>query len=451
MADGPPPAADAKPPLSSVRGVWKTFHGDSGRELTVLQEVSLDIRAGEIVAVLGPSGCGKSTLLRILVGMLPPTKGEVLADGRPLSGIHGGAAVVFQSFALFPWLTVQQNVAIGLSGREVEPADAAERVHHAVDVVGLEGFEEAFPRELSGGMKQRVGIARALVRGPELLCMDEPFGALDVLTAEALRGEVEGLWQRSAAGLRSVLIITHLIEEAVQLGDRIVVMSANPGRVHRIVENALPRPREARDPAVLRRIDEGRALVGSIHLPDEAPAHAPAAAGAIPEPAPFPRVNVSHVVGLLEVLGERGGDMDFFALDSLTDYDFGKTLAVVKAAELVGLLQTPGNRVVLTASGKQFLAGDPNARKRILHARLEQVPVFRFVAWLLGRVEGKRLPADIVQEELAIRLSPAEPLTGLFRTVANWGRYAELFGYNAKTHEIYLDAPDAGPPPARKG
>src|SRR5258708_3778255 len=254
--------------LAETRAVSKIFAHD-GHDLSVLQNVSLAVRPGEIVAVLGPSGCGKSTLLRILVGLIPPTTGEVLCHGVPLRDIHPGAAIVFQNFALYPWLTVAENVRVGLHRKGLEPEEEARRITHAIDLVGLEGFEEAYPKELSGGMKQRVGIARALVGGPELLCMDEPFSALDVLTAEALRSEVYGLWSKATMGLRSMLLITHLIEEAVYLADRILVMTANPGCINRAVVNPLPHPREYRDPAFLDLVDEIHAVVTQIHLPDE--------------------------------------------------------------------------------------------------------------------------------------------------------------------------------------
>ena len=231
-------------PVAELRGVTKTFRDESGRVLTVIRDVSLVVAPGEVVAVLGPSGCGKSTLLRMLTGLATATSGQVLCHGEPLVGIHPGAAVVFQNFALFPWLTVQQNVAAALHERKLPRADEDARVRRAIDLVGLEGFEEAFPRELSGGMKQRVGIARALAKEPELLCMDEPFSALDVLTAEALRSEVLKLWLSPATRLRSILLVTHLIEEAVFLGDRIVILGAHPGHVARVIKNALPHPRE---------------------------------------------------------------------------------------------------------------------------------------------------------------------------------------------------------------
>jgi NitT/TauT family transport system ATP-binding protein len=438
MTSTPQPAAA---PIAETRGVSKTF-SDDGRDLAVLRDVNLSIGAGEVVAILGQSGCGKSTLLRILTGLIRPTSGDVLCHGRPLEGLHPGAAIVFQNFALFPWLTVGQNIRVGLNGKGFDAAKEDELVRHAIDLVGLEGFEEAFPKELSGGMKQRVGIARALVGGPELLCMDEPFSALDVLTAEALRSEVTKLWQRPDTGLSSILLITHLIEEAVFLGDRIVILAAKPGRVHKIVKNDLPHPRDYRAPAFLRRVDEIHALITKLVLPDEpepAAAPAPDAAAASDQPGPLPPVGMTQVSGLLEILADHGGDMDVFALDALTDYEFGQTIAVVKAAEMLDLLDTPKNRVVFTDVGRNYVAGDANARKALLNGRLREIGTFRFVMRLLEAAEGKRLPGHVVQEELAVRVPTHEPIDRLFDTIVAWGRNAELFGYNATEDEIYLD------------
>ena len=430
-------------PIAELRGVWKTYGQGAGRELTVLKDVSIAIRPGEVVAVLGPSGCGKSTLLRIITGLVAPTRGEVLCDGRPLDGLHPGAAIVFQSFALYPWLTVQQNVRIGLHGKGVQRDEADARVHRVVDLVGLEGFEEAFPKELSGGMKQRVGIARALVRAPELLCMDEPFGSLDVLTAEALRSEVTKLWRRPDTGLKSILLITHLIEEAVFLGDRIVVFGTNPGHIHKVIRNELPHPREYADKAFLRKVDEVHQVVTRLHLPDEPVPAVPAPAAPPDRPAPLPAVGMTQVTGLLEIVADKGGEIDVFALDALTDYEFGHTIAVVKAGELLDLLDTPRNRVFLTPLGRAYVAGDANVRKRLLHNQLRELPTFRFVLGLLDRAPEKRLQAAAVKEELAARLPPTEPIDRLFQTIVAWSRYAELFGYNATAEELYLDVEGA--------
>jgi len=419
--------------LAELRGVSQIFASD-GRELIVLQDVTLAIPPGEVVAVLGASGCGKSTLLRILTGLLRPTRGEVLCHGQPLRGFHPGAAIVFQSFALYPWLTVADNVAVGVYRKGLPPDEAAERVHRAVDLVGLDGFENAYPKELSGGMKQRVGIARALVGGPELLCMDEPFSALDVLTAEALRSEMYGLWSRGSLGLRSMLLITHLIEEAVFLADRIIVMGAKPGTVKREIVNALPHPREYRDAAFLELVDEIHAVIAEIHLPD---VPRPAAAGQHFEP--LPAVSINEISGLLEVVHDHGDRMDLFQLTALLRLDLGHGILVVKAAELLELVHTPKQAVMITGLGREFVASDENGRKRIFHQQLLRVPTFAFLLDRLRRVPGGRMPADVIQEDLAIHL-PTEPTQDLFDAIVTWGRYGELIGYDGNTDEVYLVA-----------
>ncbi|HVN87806.1 MAG TPA: nitrate/sulfonate/bicarbonate ABC transporter ATP-binding protein [Candidatus Binatia bacterium] len=413
----------------------KSFVTD-GRERVVLRDISLAIQPGEVVAVLGPSGCGKSTLLRVMTGLLQPTEGEVFCHGSPLHGLHPGAAIVFQNFALYPWLSVAENVRVGLYRKGLSPALEAERVRHAIDQVGLEGFEEAYPKELSGGMKQRVGIARALVGGPELLCMDEPFSALDVLTAESLRGEVYHLWSRGDVGLKSLLLITHLIDEAVFLADRIVILGANPGCVREVVNNPLPHPRAYRDASFLRLVDEIHAVITQIHLPDERPAP-PAVAGR-PRLEPIPSAHVPEIVGLLEVVHHHGDRCNVFDLSTELSIELGHVILAVKAAELLDLVDTPKQEVMLTAIGQQFVAGDANVRKRIFHAQLRQIPTFVFLIDRLRSAPDGRMPAEIVQEELAMHL-PNEPLATLFDTVIGWGRYGELLGYDPDAEVVYLD------------
>jgi len=423
--------SDGASNLAEARMVSKTFVRDE-YQLAVLRDVSLTVRPSEVVAILGPSGCGKSTLLRILVGLIPPTTGEVLCHGARLRGIHPGAAIVFQNFALYPWLTVAENVRVGLYRRALQRDEENARITRAIDLVGLEGFEEAYPKELSGGMKQRVGIARAIVGGPELLCMDEPFSALDVLTAESLRSEVYGLWSRGDLGLKSMLLITHLIEEAVFLGDRIVIMGTNPGSVRETIANPLPHPREYRDPAFLALVDEIHAVITQVHLPDERR----------PDPAarlePFPNAEVAQVFGLLEVLRDHGGIANLFDLATRLQLEVGRVILVIKAAELFGFVDTPKQDVVLTTIGRELVAGDANARKRIVHARLLAIPTFRYLVERLRRTATMRLAAEVVEEELAMHV-PNEPTEALFETIVGWGRYGELLGYDPETREIYLD------------
>jgi len=432
--------ADEKPddaPIAEARNVSKTFDRD-GRELAVLRDVNLAIRPGEVVAVLGPSGCGKSTLLRILTGLIAPTGGEVLCHGEPLRGVHVGASIVFQNFALYPWLTVAENVRVGLHRKSLGTSEEAGRIRRAIDLVGLKGFEEAFPKELSGGMKQRVGIARALVGGPELLCMDEPFSALDVLTAESLRSEVYGLWSRGDLGLKSMLLITHLIEEAVFLGDRIVILASNPGSIRRVLQNPLRHPREYRDRAFLDFVDEIHAVITSIHLPDERPAREPAT----PRMEPLPPVAIGEIVGLLEVVHDHGDAINLFELASQLRLEIGHAILAVKAAELLGLVDTPKQEVVLTAAGRELVGSDANVRKSIFHRQLLATPTFTLLVEQLRRAPDRRLPKDIVEELLVMNV-PDEPYEALFETIVGWGRYGELLGFDPETQVVYLD-PEVG-------
>jgi NitT/TauT family transport system ATP-binding protein len=422
------------------------LYGDpeSTNRLLVLDKISLAVKSGEVLAILGPSGSGKSTLLRILIGLLRPTSGQVLAHGQPLVGIHPGVSLVFQNFALFPWLTVNDNVQLALNGLNLDTSQAKDRITRCIDVVGLEGFEGAYPKELSGGMKQRVGIARALARAPELLCMDEPCSALDVLTAESLRSEIYRMWSGGESKLpfqpKSVAIITHHIEEAVFLADRIVVMGTRPGRVRTIIQNDVPHPREYSSPAFLRMVQRLHDVITKEQLPDvpETPPTVSVMPGGLPEPAPLPAVNLGHIFGLMEIVRDHGSQIDVFKLDTLTEYDFGHTISVVKAGELLEFLDTPRNQVLLTDRARQFLDADINGRKKIFHDQLLALPTFQFVLQLLKEQPGNKLSKEIVEEELAIRLT-TEDVEKVFNTIVGWGRFAELFNYDATTEELSID------------
>lgn len=429
----------AEAPIAAVSGVRKTFRDEEGRERVILDGVDFAVRKGEVVAVLGPSGCGKSTLLRILIGLIEPTGGKVFAHGVPLVGLHSGAALVFQSFALFPWLSVEENVRIGLTGRNLPEEEAATRVQDVIARVGLSGHERATPKELSGGMKQRVGIARALVAGPELLCLDEPFSALDVMTAELLRAEVYRLWSDGGTGLSSVLLITHLIEEAVTLADRIVVLGANPGTVRREIPNSIPHPREPRDPEFLRMVERIHDAVAGVHLPEEeAPPAVVVPGRAATGPfAPLPPATVGEMLGLLEILADHGGEMDLFEVDELTEWDFGRTIAIVKAAELLDLVDTPKNRVLLTDPGRALVASDPRDKPLLFRRQLLTLGTFATVVRGLARREDSVARGEEVRDMLAERL-PSEAISTLFETLVNWGRFAQLLDYDAPSDELSL-------------
>ncbi len=405
----------------------------------VLDHVNLAVCAQEVVAVLGPSGCGKSTLLRVLIGLLAPTAGEVFAHGRPLDGIHPGVAVVFQSFALFPWMTVWDNVDAALSDQSLDPAARALRVAQCIDLVGLNGQENAFPKELSGGMKQRVGIARALAREPELLCMDEPFSALDVFTAETLRSELYDLWTGGKPGgktrvrpasLKSIVMITHLIEDAVMLADRIVVMASHPGRIRTIVENDVPHPRRYDAPEFLRMVKRIHDEIVSEHLPDEpTPTQTPSRLER------FPHVQVGEVIGLMEMVHDRGGATTVFDLDEVSDRDLGRTLQLIMVGELLGFLETPKDRVVLTPIGVEFLHDDIQGRKRVLRRQLLTLELFRRLMSALHSSASGRLSRDAIVDTLRQEL-PHLNADELFETAVVWGRYADLFDYSRESERL---------------
>ena len=424
-----------EPPIAAVHGVDKSFLDETGRERLILQGIDFAVRKGEVVVVLGPSGCGKSTLLRVLIGLIPPSSGEVTQHGEALNGLHPSAAVVFQNFALFPWLTVEENVRVGLTGRPFGAEEGTARVRGAIERVGLTGNERSMPKELSGGMKQRVGIARALVSGPELLCMDEPFSALDVLTAELLRSEVYRLWSDRTTGRSSVVLITHIIEEAVFLGDRIVVLGANPGTVKQEIANPLPHPREDRDPGFQRMVERIHDVLTGVHLPEEA-AGAPRPESAV---VPLPPASVGEMFGLLEILADHGGEMDLFAIDAMTDWDFGRTISVVKGAELLDFVDTPKNRVVLTDAGRAVVAASLQGRRPLLRRQLLHLGTFTVLVRELAKTPDEPRRGEEMRALLA-GLLPGEHPAPLLRRVVDWGRRAQLFDYDAATDELSLYA-----------
>ena len=442
------PASPNLAPIAEAQNVCVSF-GDGDSSRLVLKDVSMAVQPGQVTAVLGPSGCGKSTFLRSLVGLLKPTSGHVFAHGQPLEGVHPGVAIVFQNFALFPWLTVQENIAMALNGLGLSQDEGRLRITRCIDAVGLEGYEEAYPKELSGGMKQRVGIARALARGPELLCMDEPFSALDVFTAESLRSEVYRLWSGGSKlpfALKSVIIITHIIEEAVFLADQIVVMGSQPGHIAQTIHNDVPHPREYQTPVFQKMVQRLHDIItkeeaGAVDGPETAE---PSAPGAPLTPEPIPPVSPGQVFGLMQILREHGGQMDMFNLDQLTEYDFGQTLSVVKAGEMLDFLDTPKNLVLLTDLGNQFLDADVNGRKTLFRRQLEKLATFQFVRQLLEEASGQELSKVIVEEELCVRLC-TEDIPKLIDVIINWGRYAELFGYAPDAERLYLDQPSTAP------
>jgi NitT/TauT family transport system ATP-binding protein len=427
-------------PLCELEHIVKTFDLPSGAVMTVLDDVSLAVGEHEILALLGPSGCGKSTLMRVMTGLIAPNSGSVRYRGKPLVGLNPGVAMVFQSFALYPWLTVADNIGEPLRARGLDDASTRTKVAEVVRLVGLAGFEDAYPRELSGGMKQRVGIARALAVTPEILCMDEPFSQVDALTAENLRGEVVRFWNAPETHLKTIMMVSHDVKEVVFMATRIVVMAAKPGRVRRIIENKLPYPRDYRHKDFQRLVDEIHAVITEPELPDVQPTPAAPARG--PAWEPLPEAGASEVIGLLEVLDDHEGHADVFHLVDHIGQEFGRVLAVTKAAELLDLVDTPKQDVVLTDEGRRFLAATVPDRKVMFRNRVKVLRIFSDVLAMIERAENRRLEGEVVLEMLALRL-PYENPERMLTTLVSWGRHADLFDYDQARHELFIEVPSA--------
>lgn len=421
--------------LLEIDGVGKSFTGAAGDSLRVLENIELTIRSGEFVALLGRSGSGKSTLLRTIAGLIAPTTGQVRYRGKQLEGANPGAALVFQSFALMPWLTVQDNVELGLAARGVAPAERAKRALEAIDVIGLDGFESAYPKELSGGMRQRVGFARALVLEPDLLLMDEPFSALDVLTAENLRTELVNLWETDGFPTKAVCIVTHNIEEAVLLADRVVVLGANPGRIIADIPVTSARPRDRHAPGFEALVDE---IYGLLTGRDTTPAQ-PEPAKATPTAHPLPDATVGGMAGLVELVYTGGGRADLPDIADTLNFEIDDLLPLVDAAAMLGFLTVDSGDITLTDIGTRFTTADIQESKKIFAEQARhRAPLVRTICkGLAGSSDGK-LRASFFLDLLRRGFSPDDARRQLDIAIA-WGRYAELFDYDADDDEITAD------------
>jgi len=415
-------------PLLEIRHVFQSFPSAGGGSVEILHDISFSIREHEVVAILGPSGCGKSTLLRAIIGLEPPTSGEVLYRGKVQAGLNPSATLVFQNFALFPWMTVRENVAVGLPHLALGGAECVKRVRDVIASVGLTGSEEAYPKELSGGMKQRVGLARALAVQPEILCMDEPFSALDVLTSETLRNEVVDLYTTKASPVNTILMVTHSIDEAVFMATRLVVMGTQPGVIRAVFDNPMSYPRDEHAPDFVALIQKVHALIMQHALPSEPAQPAIPVAGRLPVQS-IPAVSLSSAIGLLEVLENEGG-MELFELARHVDIELGQLLLVVKVGELLRWVTTPGGRVEMTADGSAFLAADIGTRKRLLNVALRGLFVFDFIVQALQKSANGEVDETVVLTEFALHF-PRERPPRVLRTVVAWARYASLFDFNS--------------------
>ena len=427
-----------KTSLLAVQGCRQAYHKDASADLVVLDDVNLTLHEGEIVALLGRSGSGKSTLLRIVAGLLRPTAGDVLWRGSKLEGPPEGVAMVFQSFALFPWLTVQENVELGLEARGVSRAEREKRAEEAIDLIGLGGFESAYPKELSGGMRQRVGLARALVVHPDLLLMDEPFSALDVLTAENLRTDLIDLWAEGKLPLKSVLMVTHNIEEAVLMADRILVFSVNPGRVANELRVPFAHPRNRQDPAFRKLVDDIYGLMTRRPVPS---APAPAAPQAASIAMPLHRVGTNLMAGLMETLAgpPYNGRADLPALAESLQLEADELLPLGETLQLLQFAVLEEGDLHLAPAGRAFVNADTEERKTIFAAALRaQVPLVNMIRQVLDERWNHRASAVRFRDELEDHMSP-DYAEDTLRSAIAWGRYAEIFSYDEEAEQFSLE------------
>ncbi|VVE05090.1 nitrate ABC transporter ATP-binding protein [Pandoraea aquatica] len=420
--------------IFSLANVSRGFRKGSD-ERQVLDGVNLQLHEGEIVGLLGRSGSGKSTLLRIIAGLIQPSSGDIRYMGEPLEGPPEGVAMVFQTFALFPWLTVLQNVEAGLEALGVEPKERRKRALAAIDLIGLDGFENAYPRELSGGMRQRVGFARALVVNPTLLLMDEPFSALDVLTAETLRTDLLDLWSQRQLPIKSILIVTHNIEEAVFMCDRILVLSSNPGRVVAEIKVPFPHRRNRLDPAFRKMVDDIYALMTSrrnAHTTQKMP---------LELSSPLHEVSTNLMAGLLEALAvppyNGRADLPDIAQTLLLEVD--DLFPVAEILDQLGFAELKEGDILLTAAGKRFVDVSTQERK-VLFAEhlLRHVPLAAKIRAVLQERRGQRAPRVRFEQELEDSMSD-DLAQETLDTAINWGRYAEIFSYNDHTETFSLE------------
>ncbi len=412
------------------------YYGKKARRFMAVQDVNLKLYPGEFVCLLGPSGCGKSTLLRIITGLNPASEGQVLYKGRPLSGVNPHATIVFQTFALYPWLTVLENVEIALKARGIAEPERREKALQLLDEVGLDGFESAYPRELSGGMRQKCGFARAMAVEPELLCLDEPFSALDVLSAEALRGELMELWLGKAIPTQAVLMVTHNIEEAVFMADRIMVMDKDPGHVVTEFRVTLHHPRHRKGTAFQALVDKVYAAVAGRTEPEqEALGTAPGLPG---KTVKLPAAHINGMAGLLETINEEGGRHDLYRLADELAMELDDLLPVVEAAELTGFAVVDQGDIVLTPLGQAYADASILARKEMMAGRVLRLPIISWIYETLQADADHRVDEEYFLDRLQAEFG--EYAEDQLDTAINWARYSELFEFDDDTDELYLPA-----------
>jgi NitT/TauT family transport system ATP-binding protein len=420
------------PSIIEVKDVWKDFDLPNGQLLHVLEKINLALNPGEVVAIIGPSGCGKSTLLRIIAGLIPATKGTIFHHGKQLETLMTDIAIIFQNFALYPWMTVRENVEMVLKAIHMPKEQMAKKTMDAIALIGLIGFEEAFPRELSGGMKQRVGIARALVKSPEVLFMDEPFSNLDTFTAEALRSEVIKIWSDQTIGVKSILLISHDMMEVAFMADRIIVLGANPATIQKVIENKIPRPRNYRSPEFLALVDQLHDFYARIE----------------PSGGPKPKLKKEKIGPLLSALPEeisafliylhsRGGSQDMFRIGAESHQQIDKVAVILEAAELLGFAEITQRISTITPIGTAYLTAGHSERRKMWKKQLLTIPLFIQATSLCKKTPGKTLNKEEFIRFLNKEL-PYQDASAQFSIFVRWAHFGDLFTYSKITRRLSL-------------
>lgn len=431
----------SKEVLVELKGICKSFKKPEHQDLLVLNQINLKLYKGEIVAILGKSGSGKSTLLRIISGLTSPTLGTITYRNQVMHGPAEGMAMVFQNFALLPWLTVLENVELGLEALQVPREERRTRALKAIDIIGLDGFESAFPRELSGGMRQRVGLARAIVVNPDVLLMDEPFSALDVLTADNLKSDLLKLWKTEQIRTNAILLVTHNIEEAVLLADRIIILSHDPGTVHADLMIDLPHPRFDQDPAFRRIVDQVYTLMSGKNVDIQEPTLAPPITSLAYR---LPDADFSELTGLIETVNsipEHPGKIELHELAEVWHLDVDDLFPLTETLDILRFGVVQGGMLILTEAGKAFAQADILERKNKFAANLlRYVPLAKHIRRILEERPGQSAPKARFLNELEDYLSEEEA-ERVLRIVIDWGRHAELFAYDNNEEILSLENP----------
>ncbi|AMP88290.1 AAA-associated domain-containing protein [Legionella pneumophila] len=427
--------------IINIENLSKSFKKAPSQNLLVLEDVNFKLQEGEIVALLGKSGSGKSTLLRIIAGLIAPSSGTVTYRGKPVTRPVEGIAMVFQSFALMPWLTVLENVELGLEAQGISREERRHRAIEAIDIIGLDGFESAFPKELSGGMRQRVGFARALVINPDVLLMDEPFSALDVLTAENLKSDLLELWKEKKTNTNGILLVTHNIEEAATLADRIVIFGNDPGYIRAELPVTLPQPRDPESPEYLALVDKIYTLMttGPKEKAKRAQRERQIGLG-----YRLPDVEPSELSGLIETMKSFEERIDLPELADELMMNIDDLFPILETLEILGFAKVSAGDIQLSELGKQFSEADLQERKQLFAQRLlEKVPLARYIRRVLDEKAGHRVSEERFLSKLEDYLSEKEA-DRVLKTMIDWGRYAEIFAYDFNTGILSLENPGKG-------